>query len=88
MSIDEELEALPVYVREANAEEQADIEAWVKEQEANIDEQIADEIPAKHLKIRCSCGAFVPWRHMYRCLYCKIWLCKTCAQLHYGYRIP
>ena len=34
--------------------------------------------------ITCPCG----WRrsilHMYQCLYCRVWFCENCAEVHFG----
>lgn len=41
------------------------------------------------LFITCGeCGESYAWWFMYRCLYCDIWFCKRCAQLHFGRRLP
>jgi len=40
------------------------------------------------LLITCGeCGETYPWWFMYRCLYCEIFFCKRCAQLHFGRRL-
>ena len=49
-----------------------------------IAEQEGDEIPAKHLKVRCPCLKLVKWSYAYRCLYCGVFFCKECAEEHFG----
>lgn len=34
--------------------------------------------------VTCECGDTYPLRFMYRCLYCKIYLCEECAEIHFG----
>ena len=35
--------------------------------------------------IHCGgCDHFIPMRFLFRCLYCGIWFCKTCAEDHFG----
>lgn len=46
--------------------------------------QETDEIPLEHSKIRCVCMKLVSFKNMYKCLYCGIWFCKECAELHFG----
>ena len=46
--------------------------------------QEADKICSSSMKIRCPCLALRLWKEMYRCLYCGVWLCKSCAEEHFG----
>lgn len=34
--------------------------------------------------VPCECGNSYPLRSMYRCLYCGIWFCERCAEIHFG----
>lgn len=34
--------------------------------------------------LKCACGKNFPVVRMYRCLYCGVWFCVTCAELHFG----
>lgn len=34
--------------------------------------------------IECECDRSIPIRFMFRCLYCGIWLCQSCAEIHFG----
>lgn len=82
------LEELPVYESHATPEQVVSRNQWRMKQEALIDEQIHDNVPAQHIKIRCGCHRFESWRTMVRCLYCGIWFCGACAQQHFGYQLP
>lgn len=32
----------------------------------------------------CECGLSMPLRFFYKCLYCKMYLCEQCAEIHFG----
>jgi len=32
----------------------------------------------------CECRADIPLRFLYRCLYCGLWRCQSCAEHHFG----
>jgi len=49
-----------------------------------IKTQENDEIPARHLKIRCVCMKLINMKYAYRCLYCEIFYCRECAEQHFG----
>jgi hypothetical protein len=34
--------------------------------------------------IECACKRYFPAARMYRCLYCGVWFCATCAEVHFG----
>lgn len=34
--------------------------------------------------VDCICGAPIPLRFLYRCLYCGVYFCLTCAEKHFG----
>ena len=34
--------------------------------------------------VTCECGLTSPLRFLYRCLYCKMYLCQQCAEIHFG----
>ncbi|VUD48583.1 hypothetical protein TDB9533_01262 [Thalassocella blandensis] len=46
--------------------------------------QERDKVPSEHLKIRCPCLKLVRWIDAFRCLYCGIFYCRTCAEKHFG----
>ena len=75
---------LPVYESNATPEQREQKLKWMYQQVKLIKQQVADEIPLQHAKIRCGCLKLVPWQYMYRCLYCGIWYCKECAEEHFG----
>ncbi len=39
---------------------------------------------AKKGSVECECERVIPLRFVYRCLYCGIWLCQECAEIHFG----
>lgn len=39
---------------------------------------------AKRGSVECECERVVQIRFMYRCLYCGIWFCQQCAEIHFG----
>ena len=84
----EPLVRLPVYVSKATPDEAVARDEWREAQEALIDEQVVDAVPAEHIKVRCGCGALVCWRSAVRCLYCRVWFCPACGQEHFGFRLP
>lgn len=83
----DDLAGLPLYESMASPEEtQAKLE-WMAKQLSLIHDQEKIGTPIRHIKIRCGCNKLVGWMYMYRCLYCGIWFCKDCAQLHFGKRV-
>lgn len=46
--------------------------------------QEADKICSSSMKIRCPCLTLRLWKEMHLCLYCGVWLCKSCAEEHFG----
>lgn len=56
----------------------------VKQQLLETVKQEADDITIRMATITCPCG----WKRsvvkMYQCLYCKIWFCHLCAEIHFG----
>ena len=37
-------------------------------------------------RVTCGCGRSIPVRFAYRCFFCGIWFCRTCAEAHFGER--
>lgn len=35
-------------------------------------------------QVTCECGRSFPLRFTYRCLYCGMFLCQQCAEIHFG----
>lgn len=80
---------LPVYQCDpiSNEERQKKLE-WMARQFKLIRDQEEDKISITKVKIRCGCNRLVVWMHMYRCLYCGIWFCVDCAEIHFGKSRP
>jgi len=84
----DEIVSLPLYESNASPQERQQKLEFMAEQFRLIHQQEKDGVPITRVKIRCGCHKLVAWMHMYRCLYCGIWYCKDCAQLHFGMRVP
>ena len=79
---------LPVYKSNATPKQREQTLKWVYTQMKFIKVQEIDEIPLQHTKIRCGCNKLVKFIYMYKCLYCGVWYCKECAEIHFGYKVP
>jgi hypothetical protein len=80
-----ELQHLPKYESNASDEERALARARMRGQLADISEQPGSQT----LTVSCgSCGVRLYLVRAYRCLYCGVWFCRVCAQLHFGMRVP
>lgn len=75
---------LPTYESNSSPKERQQKLEWMTEQYRLIRAQEKDEVPIQHLKIRCGCNKLVRWIYMYRCLYCGVWYCADCAEVHFG----
>ena len=75
---------LPVYESNATPAQRQQKLEWMKKQVELILDQQRIKIPIEHVKIRCGCNKLVSWKYMYRCLYCGIWYCADCAEVHFG----
>lgn len=53
-----------------------------KEQQQILRQQWDDIHNHNHL--RCPCGQLRALTNSFRCLYCGIWFCQPCAELHFG----
>jgi hypothetical protein len=82
------LRVLPMYASNASPEEREKKLEFMAYQVAVIKEQQSIGVPAKHVKIRCGCNRFIPWMNMFRCLYCGIYYCMDCAEIHFGKKKP
>ena len=62
-------------------------EDWLK-QISQVDSQLRQirkaEKPLSEALIHCACGHYTKFIYLYRCLYCSVWFCKTCAEEHFG----
>jgi hypothetical protein len=77
--------ALPVYESEATEEERMQTRATMRGQLTDI-----MGMPAhKTLGVNCpDCDKRIALVMAYRCAYCGVWFCHTCAQVHFGMRVP
>lgn len=79
---------LPTYEHKATPEEVKQRRAWMIKQLQLIVDQERIETPMQNVKIRCGCNKLIGWQYMFRCLYCGVWYCKSCAEEHYGMKVP
>lgn len=42
------------------------------------------EAKGQQPSLTCECGLKMPLRFFYKCLYCKMYLCEQCAEIHFG----
>ena len=40
----------------------------------------------KQIKVTCACGRTVNIMHAYKCYFCRLWICWTCAGFHFRIR--
>ena len=84
MTIEEQLSALPVYESELTEDEKKEVLVTMRKQLKYLIEDRSTWI-----KIFCAeCGKRAVYWMMFRCLYCGLYYCKTCAQVHFGARLP
>lgn len=79
---------LPYYESKATPEEETQIRIALRKQIELILDQERIETPMQFVKIRCGCNKLIGWQYMFRCLYCGVWFCKSCAEEHFGYKVP
>jgi len=82
-----EYENLPVYESNATPEERREKLKFMGEQVSLICDQHKLGTPARYVKIRCGCNKLIRLIDAFRCLYCGIYYCKKCAELHFGMRV-
>lgn len=46
--------------------------------------QDSDGVTVRLAVITCPCGRRRALVKMYQCLYCKVWMCDSCAEAHFG----
>lgn len=56
----------------------------VKNQIKETIEQTAQGVVFRLGTITCPCGWSRGIMHLYRCLYCKVYFCMSCAEEHFG----
>lgn len=81
---EDDLANLPEYVSEMTHEECIETRKLVRRQ---LDSLYKEDCMAR-INILCGCGRRAIWWMMFRCLYCGVFFCKTCAQIHFGKRLP
>ena len=79
---------LPVYVSTTTPEERLAKLAFMREQVDLILDQEKLGMAVTKVKVRCGCHKLLPLIYMYRCLYCGLYYCKKCAEVHFGMRVP
>lgn len=79
---------IPTYDSNATAEEIQQKRVFLREQLGLIYDQMLIATPMGRVKIQCGCKKLVGWQYMFRCLYCGIWYCKECAEVHFGAKAP
>ncbi len=46
--------------------------------------QEAAGVTVRMATITCPCGVKRALVKSYQCLYCKVWMCDSCAEIHFG----
>ncbi len=77
-------EHLPEYRSNSSDEDKRKLREIMMEQIKHI----AVARPEQQIKLTCICGKRVVVWMMYRCLFCGIFFCKECAEVHFGQRRP
>jgi len=47
-------------------------------------DQEAQNITVRMATVTCQCGWERALVKMYKCLYCEMWMCILCAEIHFG----
>lgn len=76
--------SVPTYKSNATKEQQAGKLKFLSFQLSMIKEQAGWGMTADKTTVKCGCHKKVKLIHAYRCLYCQVWYCKTCAEEHFG----
>lgn len=76
--------ALPVYPSKATPEQKERNRIIMRDQLKHVVTAPREQ----QIMMTCPCGHRAVIWALYRCLYCGIFFCKTCAQEHFGYSIP
>ena len=78
-------EALPVYESNATPEQRAQKLRFMGWQIKMIKEQVGRDIAADKVTVKCGCNKKIKVLYAYRCRYCGIFYCASCAEEHFGY---
>lgn len=65
-------------------QEWADAAQTVYSQIKETVKQEAEGVTVRMGTITCPCGWKRGIMRMYQCLYCKVWFCQLCAEVHFG----
>ena len=55
-----------------------------KKQAAETVEQAMRDVNVRLATVTCPCGWKRGLTKMYKCLYCDVWFCEFCAEVHFG----
>ena len=69
---------------EASREDWIDKTEVIKKQVRETVDQSNEGVVGRLMTITCTCGWKRGVMHMYQCLYCKVWMCQNCAEVHFG----
>jgi hypothetical protein len=58
--------------------------ATVQSQIRETVQQEAAGVTVRLATLTCPCGRTRAVLKMYQCLYCKVWMCDPCAEIHFG----
>ena len=78
---------LPAYASNATPEQREQKFKFMGLQLSMIKEQSGWGMTADKVTVKCGCNKQVKLIYAYRCLYCGIWYCRSCAQEHFGYKV-
>jgi hypothetical protein len=60
------------------------VEATIRRQLTELYHQGQHYDDPRRIQIVCHCGKKVPLFTAYKCFFCKVWLCKDCAEVHFA----
>jgi len=46
------------------------------------------EVGGCNTRLHCPCGSEIYLTNAYKCGFCGVWLCASCAQRHFGLALP
>lgn len=84
---DTDYDSLPFYESKATPEERQEALELMGKQVKLLLDQERINVPLTHVKVRCGCLKMVRLIQAHRCLYCGIFFCQRCAELHFGKRV-
>lgn len=60
----------------------------IGDQAVELDQQLLGDLEAGEPRVTCPCGLTVKLRDAYRCYFCWVRFCESCAREHFGPREP